>query len=110
MQKGQIEATGQIGLVSGIGTHPAFGASVGTALNDRVLVSGEFLYIPLGSSTVRILGTNTSVSAKAYSFALTLVFVPRIRTVLEPSGMYRNSPDTSTRSLSAVPTLAPKAG
>src|SRR5207237_633578 len=69
MQKGQIEATGQIGLVSGIGTHPAFGASVGTALNDRVLVSGEFLYIPLGSSTVRILGTNTSVSAKVYSFA-----------------------------------------
>src|SRR5215831_4924748 len=68
MQKGQIEATGQIGFVSGIGTHGAFGGSVGAALNERVLVFGEFLYIPLGSSTVTILGVNRSVSARAYNF------------------------------------------
>src|SRR5215468_3155421 len=68
MRKGQIEATGQIGFVSGIGTHGAFGGSVGGAVNERVLVFGEFLYIPLGSSTVNVLGTNRNVSARAYNF------------------------------------------
>ena len=65
METGQIEATGQIGFVSGIGTHGAFGGSVGVALNQHVLAYGEFLYIPLGSSTVRILGVDRNVSAKA---------------------------------------------
>jgi outer membrane protein with beta-barrel domain len=68
MQKGQIEATGQIGFVSGIGTHGAFGGSVGGAVNEHVLVYGEFLYIPLGSSTVSVLGVNRSVSARAFNF------------------------------------------
>jgi opacity protein-like surface antigen len=67
MHQGQIEATGQIGFVSGIGTHGAFGGSVGGALNERVLVYGEFLYIPLGSSTVNVLGVNRSVSARAFN-------------------------------------------
>ena len=67
-EKGQIEATGQIGFVSGIGTHGAFGGSGGTALNEHVLVFGEFLYIPLGSSTVRVLGVNQSVSARGFNF------------------------------------------
>ena len=65
MEQGQIEATGQIGFVSGIGTHGAFGGSGGVALNERVFAFGEFLYIPLGSSTVTILGDNRSVSAHA---------------------------------------------
>ena len=68
MEKGQLEATGQLGLVAGIGSHAAVGGSVGAAVNQRVFVAGEFLYIPLGSSTVRILDTNTSVSAHAYNF------------------------------------------
>jgi hypothetical protein len=67
IEKGQLEATGQIGFVSGIGTHAAVGASVAGGLSDRFLVSGEFLYIPLGSSTVTILGNTTSVSARAYN-------------------------------------------
>jgi opacity protein-like surface antigen len=68
MQQGQIEATGQLGFVSGIGTHVAVGGSVGGALNERVLLYGEFLYIPLGSSTVNVLGVNRSVSARAFNF------------------------------------------
>jgi len=68
VEKGQVEATGQIGFVSGIGTHGAFGGSVGAALNEHVLVFGEFLYIPLGSSTVSVLGVNRNVSARAFNF------------------------------------------
>jgi len=68
METGQVEATGQIGFVSGIGTHGAFGGSIGAALNKHVLAYGEFLYIPLGSSTVRILGVDRDVSAKAFNF------------------------------------------
>jgi hypothetical protein len=65
--QGQIEATGQLGFVAGIGTHVAVGGSVAGALNERVLVYGEFLYIPLGSSTVNILGVNRDVSARAFN-------------------------------------------
>jgi len=68
MEQGQIEATGQIGFVTGIGTHGAFGGSFGAALNERVLAFGEFLYIPLGSSTEHILGVDRSVSARAFNF------------------------------------------
>ena len=68
VEKGQLEATGQIGLVSGIGTHGAFGGSLAGALSQNVFAYGEFLYIPLGSSTVSVFGTNTRVSAKAYNF------------------------------------------
>jgi opacity protein-like surface antigen len=67
MRQGQIEATGQLGFVSGIGTHVAVGGSVAGALNERVLVHGEFLYIPLGSSTVNVLGVNRDVSARAFN-------------------------------------------
>ena len=68
MEQGQIEATGQIGFVSGIGTHGAFGGSAGAALNQRVFAFGEFLYIPLGSSTITVLGVNQSVSARGFNF------------------------------------------
>src|SRR5207249_4566911 len=49
IEKGQVEATGQLGLVSGIGTHGSFGASIGSAVTDRVIALGEVSYIPLGS-------------------------------------------------------------
>lgn len=68
MERGQIEATGQVGFVTGIGTHGAFGGSAGAALNEHVLAFGEFLFIPLGSSTVRVLGVNQNVSARGYNF------------------------------------------
>ena len=48
IEQGQIEATGQVGLVSGIGTHGAFGGSVGAAMDKHFLAFGEFLFIPLG--------------------------------------------------------------
>src|SRR5215469_18594054 len=68
VEKGQVEVTGQAGLVSGIGTHGAFGGSIATGLSENVLAFGEFLFIPLGSSTVSILGATTTVSAKSYNF------------------------------------------
>src|SRR5262249_25685286 len=68
VEKGQVEATGQVGIVSGIGTHGAFGGTIAGALSENVFVYGEFLYIPLGSSNVSILGVNTNVSAKGYNF------------------------------------------
>ena len=68
MEKGQIEATGQVGFVSGIGTHGAFGGSVGGALSEHVLAFGEFLYLPLGSGTVSILGVNQRVSQRGFNF------------------------------------------
>ena len=63
-----MEATGQIGFVSGIGTHGAFGGSVGGALSEHVLAIGEFLYIPLCSGTGRINGVTQSVSGRSFSF------------------------------------------
>ena len=63
-EKGQVEVTGQAGFVSGIGTHGAFGGSVATGLSESVLVYGEFLYIPLGSTTINI----GSLSARSYNF------------------------------------------
>ncbi len=64
VEKGQLEVTGQVGVVSGIGTHGAFGGSVGTGLSENVLAYGEFLFIPLGSTTIG----NGTLSARSYNF------------------------------------------
>lgn len=51
LESGEVEATGQVGIVTGIRTHASFAASVGKALNDRVFALGEFGYIPLGGAS-----------------------------------------------------------
>jgi hypothetical protein len=48
LEKGKVEATGQVGLALGVGTRAAFAGTLGTAINERVFVLGEFGYIPVG--------------------------------------------------------------
>jgi hypothetical protein len=86
VKQGQLEATGQIGFVSGIGTHGAFGGSFEGALNEHVIAYGEFLYIPLGSSRVAVLGVSRNVSARAYNFDGGLQYQFRKQGALVPYG------------------------
>ena len=48
--KGKIEATGQVGVATGIGTQASFAGTLGTAIRDNVFVLGEFGWIPLGGA------------------------------------------------------------
>jgi len=59
--KGKIEATGQVGVATGIGTQASFAGTLGTAIRDNVFVLGEFGWIPLG-------GANASGSTPSGSF------------------------------------------
>jgi hypothetical protein len=68
LETGEAESTFQAGLVSGIGTHGSFGASVGTLAAPKVFVLGEFFYIPLGGGNVEAFGFRSGGSAKAYGF------------------------------------------
>jgi len=63
-----LEVTGQLGLVSGIGSHGSFGGSLGGPITDRLTLSGDLSYIPLGGSNVTILGSSLRSSAKAFNF------------------------------------------
>lgn len=49
--KGKIEATGQIGIATGIGTQASFAGGLGTAITDNIFVMGEFGWIPLGGAS-----------------------------------------------------------
>jgi len=64
----RVEATGMVGLVTGIGTHGTVGGSVAAAIRNRFLAIGELSYIPLGGDTVDVLGVRSDFSAKAISF------------------------------------------
>jgi hypothetical protein len=68
LEKGDAEATGQIGLVAGIGTHASIAGSVGSAVRERVFAFGEFSYIPLGGGTIEAFGFKSGGSAKALGF------------------------------------------
>jgi opacity protein-like surface antigen len=65
-----VEINGQLGVVSGIGTHGSFGGGLGVALTPSVLGYGEVSYIPLGSasSSVMPVGIQSSASGKAINF------------------------------------------
>ena len=65
---GSVEVTGHLGVVSGIGSHGSFGGSVGTPITDRMMLSGDLSYIPLGGGSVSINGATSSSSAKAFNF------------------------------------------
>ena len=65
----KMEVTGNLGVVGGIaGSHGSFGGSLGAPVTDHVILSGDLSYIPLGGSSVTILGSTTSSSAKAFNF------------------------------------------
>ena len=70
LEKSEVEATAQVGLVSGIGTHGSLAGTIGTAVTDHVFGFGEFSYIPLGGGTVDAFGFRSGGSAKAYGFNL----------------------------------------
>src|SRR5215468_8362901 len=66
---GNIEVTGNLGVVGGMaGSHGSFGGSLGAPVSDRLILSGDLSYIPLGGSSVTLLGSTTRSSAKAFNF------------------------------------------
>src|SRR5215475_4222314 len=60
IEQGQLEASANAGLVTGIGTHTALGGSVGGVVRNRIFAYGEFSYIPIagGSFTIPTFQTN----------------------------------------------------
>jgi hypothetical protein len=65
---GNIEVTGHLGIVSGIGSHGSFGGSLGVPVTDRLILSGDLSYIPLGGGSVTMLGSTVKTSARAFNF------------------------------------------
>lgn len=63
----KVEATGMVGVLTGIGTHGMVGGSIAAAIRNRFSVIGELSYIPLGSDSVNVLGVRSEFSAKAIS-------------------------------------------
>ena len=50
LEKGEVEGTGQVGIVTGIDTHASFAGSLGKAVTDNVFALGEFGYVPMGGA------------------------------------------------------------
>ena len=65
---GNFEATANLGVVGGIGSHASFGGSIGAPITDNLILSGDLSYIPMGGGTVTFFGSTTSSSAKALNF------------------------------------------
>ena len=68
VEPAKVEATGMVGVLTGIGTHGMVGGSIAAAVRNRFSVIGELSYIPLGSDSVDVLGVRSEFSAKAISF------------------------------------------
>ena len=66
--QGPMEVTGNAGVVGGIGSHASLGGSIGAPLTDRLILSGDFFYIPMGSNSVTVGTATTSSSASAFNF------------------------------------------
>jgi hypothetical protein len=64
--QGSMEVTGNVGVVGGMGSHASFGGSIGAPITDRLILSGDFFYIPMGSSRVTVGGATTRSSASAF--------------------------------------------
>jgi Outer membrane protein beta-barrel domain len=71
---GNMEVTGHLGIVSGIGSHGSFGGSIGAPISDHLLLLGDLSYIPMGGASVTFGGATTSSSAKAFNFNGTLQY------------------------------------
>jgi hypothetical protein len=72
--QGNVEATGHLGIVSGIGSHGSFGGSLGVPVTDNLILSGDLSYIPMGGGNVTVQGATTSSSANAVNFNGTLQY------------------------------------
>ena len=52
LEKGEVEGTGQVGIVTGIdSTHASFAGSLGKSITDNVFALGEFGYVPMGGAS-----------------------------------------------------------
>src|SRR5262245_50649554 len=71
---GNVEVTGHLGIVGGIGTHASLGGSLAAPLTDRLILAGDLSYSPFGSGSMTTLGTTTSSSAKAINLNGTLQY------------------------------------
>jgi outer membrane protein with beta-barrel domain len=65
---GNMEVTGHLGVVGGIGSHGSFGGSLGAPVTDRLILAGDLSYIPLGGGSVTVLGATMRSSARAFNF------------------------------------------
>jgi hypothetical protein len=63
-----FEVSGNLGVVSGIGSHGSFGGSIGAPITKNLILSGDLSYIPMGGASVTVLGSSISSSAKAFNF------------------------------------------
>jgi len=72
--QGNVEVTGHLAIVSGIGSHGSFGGSLAVPVTDNLIMSGDLSYIPMGGGSVTVQGSTTSSSAKALNFNGTLQY------------------------------------
>ena len=67
LEEGEMEVTGQVGIVTGIDTHASFAASGGKAIKDRIFVLGELGYIPLGGVSANVGGSAVDSGGRVIS-------------------------------------------
>src|SRR5262245_57083803 len=65
---GNLEVAGNLGVVGGIGSHGSFGGSIGAPITDKLILSGDLSYIPLGGANVTVNGSTISSSSRAINF------------------------------------------
>lgn len=68
LEQGEMEVTGQVGIVTGIDTQASFAVSGGKALTDRIFALGEIGYIPLGGASASGAGFAVDSGGRVISF------------------------------------------
>ena len=101
-----MEVTGHLGVVSGIGSHGSFGGSLGVPVSDSFIVSGDLSYIPMGGGSVTAQGATTSAGARAFNFNGTLQYqFKQLHTVVPYAGAGLGLLHSSSDASSNVPGL-----
>lgn len=73
LETGDVEVTGQVGVVTGIGTHASVAGSGGKAINDKVFAFGELGWIPTGSASISNNGPGGGLSFDTSGHILTFM-------------------------------------
>jgi outer membrane protein with beta-barrel domain len=99
--QGNVEVTGHLGIVGGIGSHGSFGGSLGVPVTDNLILSGDLSYIPMGGGSATVQGSTTSAGARAFNFNGTLQYQFKQTHAVFPYagaglGFLHSSFDTST--------------
>jgi hypothetical protein len=98
---GNMEVTGHLGMVSGIGSHGSFGGSLGIPVANNLSVFGDLSYIPMGGVSATVAGATTSSGARAFNFNGTLQYQFKQTQAIAPYvgaglGFLRSSFDASS--------------